>query len=53
MCLSGDGCLGAAGCVGSAMMMYAHLPWLLASSLTAEMAGGRGKGERKGRTGWW
>lgn len=29
--LAGD-CLGSAGCVASAMMMYAHLPWLLASS---------------------
>lgn len=29
--LAGD-CLGSAGCVASTMMMYAHLPWLLASS---------------------
>lgn len=43
MCLSDDDCLGAAGCVASAMMMYAHLPGLLASSLTAETVGGRGK----------
>lgn len=42
-------CLGAAGCVASAMMMYAHLPWLLAGSLTAETVGGRGG---KGREGW-
>lgn len=43
-------CLGAAGCVASAMMMYAHLPWLLAGSLTAETVGGRGGRER--REGW-
>lgn len=35
-------CLGAAGCVASAVMMYAHLPWLLACSLTSETVGGRG-----------
>lgn len=28
---SGRDCLGSAGCVAT-MMMYAHLPWLLASS---------------------
>lgn len=50
MCLSDDDCLGAAGCVASAMMMYAHLPWLLARSLTAE-TGGRGGGKGKGREG--
>lgn len=44
-----DDCLGAAGCVASAMMMYAHLPWLLASRLTAETAGGCG-GKGKDRT---
>lgn len=49
-CVSDDDCLGAAGCVASTTMMYAHLPWLLASSLTAETVGGGG--ERKGRTGW-
>lgn len=49
ICLPDD-CLGAAGCVASAMMMYAHLPWLPASSLTAETAGGRGgKEESKDR----
>lgn len=36
------------GCVASAMMMYAHLPWLLASGLTAETVGTSGGRERKG-----
>lgn len=49
MCLPDDDCLGAAGCVASAMMMYAHLPWLLASSLQAETVGGRGKREGQDR----
>lgn len=44
-------CLGAAGCVASAMKMYAHLPWLLAGSLTAETVGGRGGKGRVGQNG--
>lgn len=52
MCLSDDDCLGAAGCVASAMMMYAHLPWLLASSLIAETVGEGRRGEgREGQDG--
>lgn len=45
MRLSDGDCLGAAGCVASAVMMYAHLPWLLARSLTSETVGGRGGGQ--------
>lgn len=52
MCLPAEDCLGAAGCVASTMMMYAHLPWLLASGLTAETVGTNGGREGKGGTAW-
>lgn len=52
MCLPAEDCLGAAGCVASTMMMYAHLPWLLASGLTAETVGTNGGREGKGGTVW-
>lgn len=46
-------CLGSAGCVASTMMMYAHLPWLLASSSHSlngvEKHGGKGRVGRCGR----
>lgn len=45
VCLSADDCLGAAGCVASATMMYAHLPWLLASSLSQLKQKGEGGAE--------
>ena len=49
-----DDCLGAAGCVASHMMMYAHLPWLLASGLTAETVGVWGrKGKDRMEVGKW
>ena len=38
-----DDCLGAAGCVASPMMIYAHLPWLLASCLPAKTQRGEGR----------
>lgn len=48
-------CLGSAGCVASTMMMYAHLPWLLASSSHSlngvEKHGGKGRVGRCGE-GW-
>lgn len=48
MRLSDRDCLGAGGCVASAVMMYAHLPWLLACSLTSETVGGRGGAGKEG-----
>lgn len=55
MSFAGD-YLGSAGCVASPMMMYAHLPWLLASSshgLNGVERHGGGREEWDGVAGVW